>query len=207
MFDGIFWDNDGVLMETEQIYYRANAEALATVGVELTLEDFCRISLRQGESVLDLAQDCDGQVRRVRDEIYYRLLGEESRAYPGVRDTLQRLQGRQPMAIVTSCQRVNFMQMHRESNLLGYFDFVLTREDYVASKPDPEPYLTACARAGLDPSRCLAIEDSERGVRSASRAGLTVAAIPGDMNRDGDFSAARWLLEGVSELPGLLKLD
>jgi HAD superfamily hydrolase (TIGR01509 family) len=207
MFDGIFWDNDGVLMETEQIYYRANAEALATVGVELTLEDFCRISLRQGESVLDLAQDRDGQVRRVRDEIYYRLLGEESRAYPGVRDTLQRLQGRQPMAIVTSCQRVNFMQMHRESNLLCYFDFVLTREYYSASKPDPEPYLTACARAGLDPSRCLAIEDSERGVRSASRAGLTVAAIPGDMNRDGDFSAARWLLEGVSELPGLLKLD
>lgn len=207
MFDGIFWDNDGVLMETEQIYYRANAEALAWAGVELTLEDFCRISLRQGESVLDLAQDSDGQVRWVRDEIYYRLLGEESRAYPGVRDTLQRLQGRQPMAIVTSCQRVNFMQMHRESNLLGYFDFVLTREDYAASKPDPEPYLTACARAGLDPSRCLAIEDSERGVRSASRAGLTVAAIPGDMNRDGDFSAARWLLEGVSELPGLLKLD
>ncbi len=207
MFDGIFWDNDGVLMETEQIYYRANAEALATVGVELTLEDFCRISLRQGESVLDLAQDCDGQVRRVRDEIYYRLLGEESRAYPGVRDTLQRLQGRQPMAIVTSCQRVNFMQMHRESNLLGYFDFVLTREDYAASKPDPEPYLTACARAGLEPARCLAIEDSERGVRSASRAGLTVAAIPGDMNREGDFSAARWLLEGVSQLPGLLMLD
>ena len=194
-------------MEAEQIYYRANAEALATVGVELTLEDFCRISLRQGESVLDLAQDCDGQVRRVRDEIYYRLLGEESRAYPGVRDTLQRLQGRQPMAIVTSCQRVNFMQMHRESNLLGYFDFVLTREDYAASKPDPEPYLTACARAGLEPARCLAIEDSERGVRSASRAGLTVAAIPGDMNREGDFSAARWLLEGVSQLPGLLMLD
>ena len=90
MFDGIFWDNDGVLMETEHLYYRANAEALAQVGVELSLEDFCRISLRQGESVLDLAahsSDTEG-VRRVRDEIYYRLLGEESRVYPGVLDTL-----------------------------------------------------------------------------------------------------------------------
>ena len=208
MFDGIFWDNDGVLMETEHLYYQANATALAGVGVELTLEVFRRISLRQGESVLTLAGDTDGlELRRARDEIYFRLLGEESRVFPGVRDTLERLHGRLPMAIVTSCRRENFLQMHRGSRLLGYFDFILTREDYNASKPDPEPYRTACARAGLPPGRCLAIEDSERGVISAARAGLAVAAIPGAMNRGGDFGAARWLLDGVHELPALLGLD
>jgi len=211
MFDGIFWDNDGVLMETEHLYYQANAEALAQAGVELSLEDFCRISLRQGESVLGLAaagqSDSDGlELRRVRDEIYFRLLGEGSRVFSGVRETLEHIHGRLPMAIVTSCRRENFLQMHRGSGLLGYFDFVLTREDYRASKPDPEPYLTACARAGLHPGRCLAIEDSERGVTSAARAGLTVAAIPGEMNRGGDFGPARWLLEGVRQLPDLLKL-
>src|SRR6185369_16187424 len=213
MFDGIFWDNDGVLMETEHLYYRANAEALAQVGVELTLEEFRRISLRRGESVLDLAAGAgrnnsdEAELRRVRDKIYFRLLGEEARVFPGVQDTLERLHGRLPMAIVTSCRRENFLQMHRSSGLLGYFDFILTREDYGASKPDPEPYLTACARAGLHPARCLAIEDSERGVTSAARAGLAVAAIPGHMNRGGDFHAARWLLEGIHELPALLKLD
>ncbi len=209
MFDGIFWDNDGVLMETEHLYYQANAEALAQAGVELSLEEFCRISLRQGESVLELAAGagCDAaELRRVRDDIYYRLLGEEARVIPGVRETLARLHGRFPMAIVTSCRRENFLQMHRESGLLGYFDFVLTREDYGASKPDPEPYRTACARAGLRPDRCLAIEDSERGVTSAVRAGLAVAAIPGEMNRGGDFGAARWLLDGIGELPALLGL-
>jgi beta-phosphoglucomutase-like phosphatase (HAD superfamily) len=156
MLDGLFWDNDGVLMETEHLYYQANAEALARAGVELSLEDFCRISLRQGESVLSLAtvagqSDSEAaELRRVRDEIY---------------------------------------------------------EDYSASKPDPEPYRTACARAGLNPGRCLAIEDSERGVTSAARAGLVVAAIPGHMNRGGHFGAARWLLDGVHELPALLSLD
>lgn len=213
MFDGIFWDNDGVLMETEHLYYQANAEALAQVGVELTLEDFCRISLRRGESVLELAagagrSDSDAAaLRRVRDDIYFRLLGEEARVIPGVRDALARLHGRLPMAIVTSCRRENFLQMHRESGLLGYFVFILTREDYASSKPDPEPYRTACARAGLRPSRCLAIEDSERGVTSAARAGLAVAAIPGEMDRGGDFGAARWLLDGIHELPALLNLD
>ncbi len=97
--------------------------------------------------------------------------------------------------------------MHRNSGLLGYFYFILTREDYVASKPDPEPYRTACARAGLHPGRCLAIEDSERGVVSAARAGLAVVAIPGNMNRGGDFSAARWLLDGVHNLDSILNLD
>ena len=213
MFDGIFWDNDGVLMETEHLYYQANAEALAGTGVELSLEEFCRISLRHGESVLSLASTLgradveELELRRVRDEIYFRLLGEESRVFPGVRDTLERLHGLLPMAIVTSCRRENFMQMHRTSGLLGYFDFILTREDYAASKPDPEPYLTACARAGLNPGRCLAIEDSERGVTSASRAGLAVAAIPGNMNRSGDFAAASWLLDSVHDLPALLGLD
>lgn len=206
MFDGIFWDNDGVLMETEHLYYQANAEALARAGVELSFEDFCRISLRRGESVLALADGGSDPVelRRVRDEIYFRLLGEESRVYPGVQDVLEGFHGRLPMAIVTSCMRHNFLQMHRSSGLLRYFDFTLTREDYTASKPDPEPYLTACARAGLHPGRCLAIEDSERGVTSAVRAGLTVAAIPGELNRGGDFTAARWLLKGLHELPALL---
>jgi HAD superfamily hydrolase (TIGR01509 family) len=207
MFEGIFWDNDGVLMETEHLYYHANAEALALARVELSLEEFSRISLCQGESVLALAGGNDGEeLRQIRDEIYFRLLGEKPRVYPGVQDTLNMLHGRLPMAIVTSCRRDNFMQMHRTSGLLGYFNLILTREDYGASKPDPEPYLTACVRAGLHPGRCLAIEDSERGVTSAARAGLVVAAIPGDMNRSGDFSAARWLLEGIHELPALLNL-
>jgi HAD superfamily hydrolase (TIGR01509 family) len=209
MFDGIFWDNDGVLMETEHLYYQANAAALAGAGVDLSREDFCRISLIQGESVLGLVTDkcAAGELRRVRDEIYFRLLGEEAQAYPGVLATLERLHGRQPMAVVTSCTRSNFLQMHRSSGLLGYFDFILTREDYTASKPDPEPYRTACARAGLEPGRCLAIEDSERGVTSAARAGLAVAAIPGAMNLGGDFTAARWLLDGHHQLAELLNLE
>ena len=208
MFEAIFWDNDGVLMETEHLYFRANAEALATVGVELTLETFRELSLRRGESVLPLAVGADhNAVRRVRDARYLELLGTEAEVIPGVVPILQRLHGRLPMAIVTSCRRENFQQMHRASGLLGYFDFILTREDYTASKPDPEPYLAACARAGLPPGACLAVEDSERGVTAAARAGLTVAAIPGAMNHGGNFEAARWRLGSIHQLPKLLGID
>jgi HAD superfamily hydrolase (TIGR01509 family) len=208
MFDAIFWDNDGVLMETEHLYYQANATVLAEHGLTLTLADFCERSLRRGESVLQLAGVHDTAVLRDRrDTLYDQLLGRDARLMPGIMTTLQQLHGRQPMAIVTSCRRPHFERMHQSSGLLPFFDFVLTREDYVAGKPDPEPYLTACRRAGVDPSRCLAVEDSERGVTSAARAGLTVAALPGRLGGGGDYAAARWCLEGINELPALLGLS
>jgi beta-phosphoglucomutase-like phosphatase (HAD superfamily) len=96
--------------------------------------------------------------------------------------------------------------MHRASGLLGFFDFVLTREDYALSKPHPEPYVTACSRAQVSPSRCLAVEDSERGVTAATHAGLAVAAIPGPLTGGGNLSAARWRLRRLSEVPALLGL-
>ena len=203
-FAAIFWDNDGVLMETEGLYYRANAEALARAGVELSLATFQELSLRRGESVLQLAPESGPELREWRDRRYYDLLGSEARVVPGVRETLERLHGRLPMAIVTSCLLRNFLRMHEGSGLLGYFDFILTREDYRSSKPDPEPYLTASARAGCAPAACLAVEDSARGVTSAHRAGLTVAAIPGPLNNGGEFGAARWCLDSAARLPALL---
>jgi HAD superfamily hydrolase (TIGR01509 family) len=208
MFSAIFWDNDGVLMETEHLYYRANVEALAGVGVRLTMKTFREISLQRGESVLDLAGLTNGEaadLRRRRDIRYRELLGEEAQPFPGVEEVLATLRGKLPMAIVTSCRRENFLHMHRRSGLLGYFDFVLTREDYCKSKPDPEPYLTACGRAALPPGTCLAVEDSERGVTAAATAGLAVVAIPGEMNREGNFSAARWRVESMGELAEILK--
>jgi HAD superfamily hydrolase (TIGR01509 family) len=206
MFKAVFWDNDGVLMATEHLYYRANAEALATIGVELTMKEFCHLSLGKGESVLQLAGGEEERLRSLRDARYLELLTHEARVIPGVPETLACLHGRQPMAIVTSCRSVNFYRMHNHSRLLGYFDFVLTREDYHSSKPDPEPYLAACRRAGVPPGECLAVEDSERGVVSAARAGLAVAAIPGELNAGGSFAAARWQLDSVTRLPELLGL-
>jgi len=207
MYDAIFWDNDGVLMATEHLYFEANVRALAEIGVTLTLDAYREHSLHRGESVLQLAGALQSEELRLhRDLIYAELLDTRSQRIPGIHPVLQCLHGRQPMAVVTSCRRPNFERMHRNSRLLGFFDFILTREDYTAGKPDPEPYLTACRKAGVAPERCLAVEDSPRGVKAAATAGLTVAALPGEMNAGGDFCAARWQLDTISQLPGLLGL-
>ncbi|MBE0595830.1 MAG: HAD family phosphatase [Desulfuromonadales bacterium] len=208
MIKAIFWDNDGVLVDTESLYYQASAETLQARGIELTPAAFAEISLRQGESVFDLAAHLTpvetDQLRLQRNARYSELLQQRSTVIAGVEETLRALHGRVRMAIVTSSRRDHFELIHAASGLLGYFDFVLTREDYRQSKPHPEPYLSALARSGLVADQCLAIEDSERGLTAACRAGLRCLAIPAPLAPLGHFSAAFRILKSVREVPGVI---
>jgi beta-phosphoglucomutase-like phosphatase (HAD superfamily) len=62
--------------------------------------------------------------------------------------------------------------------LADRFHAVIGHGDYVASKPSPDPFLTAAKRLGVDPALCLALEDSHNGVRSASAAGMMTIMVP-----------------------------
>lgn len=202
----LFWDNDGVLVDTEHLYYQASAEALAEVDTPLSREQFIDISLNQGQSVFDLARQRQSPerihaLRKQRDFRYAELLRQGVPPMAGVRDTLQRLQGRVKMAIVTSSQRAHFELIHQHTELLGFFDFVLTREDYTYSKPHPEPYLTALQRSRCKPNQCLVIEDSERGLNAAVAAGLACVVVPGELNRHSNLSCAHKILENIADLP------
>lgn len=209
MVKGIFWDNDGVLVDTEPLYFHATAEVLAGLGVELTRQQFIEISLQAGGSLFSLAPAALSATeletaRRTRNERYAELLQLETKIVPGAEETLAALHGRVSMAIVTSSRPEHFALIHRDSGLLKYFDFVLTREQYVHSKPHPEPYLAALCRSGFQPEECRVIEDSERGLRAAHGAGLRCLAIPGELNRTGNFSLAEGILNSIREVPAAI---
>lgn len=206
-FEFIFWDNDGVLVDTEGLYYQASRDALARIGFELTIQQFTTISLASGRSVFELATD-DGrlmdELRRWRNARYSELLVEQQLLLPGVCETLTRLAVHKKMAIVTSSRRDHFDLIHADTGLLHLFDFILCREDYRAAKPDPEPYLLALQRSGRAARQCLVIEDSARGLAAAKAAGLTCWVVPSPQTRGQDFSAADQILERLDTLPTLL---
>ena len=108
------------------------------------------------------------------------------------------------MAIVTSSHRAHFEAIHRSTGLPQFFEFVLAREDYGLSKPDPEPYLSAVARLGLSAGECLVIEDSERGLRAAKAAGLTCWVIPSALTASSNFAAADRRFDSLAELRNVL---
>ncbi len=83
-------------------------------------------------------------------------------------------------------------------------DFVLTREDYVSSKPDPEPYLLALQTFGANAGDCLVVEDSQRGLQSAIAAGIDCAIVHNEFTASHDFSGASHLLNSIAEVPGIL---
>lgn len=205
----ILWDNDGVLVDTEVLYFEATRSILAEVDFELTQELFVEMSLRRGRSVFELlsrelAAEAIEDMRQRRNRLYNETVGRGVRVNAGVRESLALLRPQARMGIVTGSSRDHFEAMHRTTDLLDYFEFHLTHDEYTHSKPHPEPYLTALERFGLDPGASVVIEDSERGLQSAVAAGLRCIVIPNDLTRDGDFSAATAILADAASLPAAL---
>jgi HAD superfamily hydrolase (TIGR01509 family) len=207
----IFWDNDGVLVDTEHLYFQATQEVLASVDIALTRDDYIQLFLVEGRGAWHIAQNRGvpaDEVARLRDERnarYGDLLAEAPRLAAGITRVLDVLHGKYVMGVVTSSRKDHFDVIHRDTGLLKYFDFVLTASDFRRVKPDPEPYLRALERSGLPPEACVAIEDSARGLESARAAGISCIVVPTDLTRYSNFDAADRVLENVDELLTVLK--
>lgn len=205
----LFFDNDGVLVDTEHLFFAANRLILEQNGRHLSLAHFADISLRRGQSVIrsllpSRSDDELNELHRQRDRHYSELLQNESISVPFVEEQLRALRQSFRMAIVTSSRREHFDIIHSRLNLLSNFDFVLTREDYAAGKPAPDPYLAALRRSGESPDNCLVIEDSPRGLRSALAAGLDCIVIPNRLLDGSDFASACRRINSFGELLPLL---
>jgi HAD superfamily hydrolase (TIGR01509 family) len=204
VFDAILFDNDGVLVDTEHLYFRANQETLAGVGVQLDAAAYVELFLREGRGAWHLARarglgpaDIDA-LRAARDRRYSDLVERADIAIPGVAEIVPALARRYRLAIVTSSEPGPFARTHARTGLLPHFELVLAQGDYARSKPEPDPYLRAVERLGVAADRCLVIEDSERGLRAAKAAGLRCWVVPSRLTAGGRFDAADAVLENLS---------
>ena len=202
----IIWNNDGVLVDTEKLYFLATQEVLASVGVQLTEAMYFQLFIVEAREAWHLAEKRGlsaaqvASLRGCRDETYRKLIKQECRPLPGVGETLRTLHSYFRMAVVTRCLSDEFATVHKCTGLLPLFEFVVTREGYDKCTPDPEPYLCAVERFGLGGEKCLVIEDSERGVRAAKAAGLACWAVPQSLSRHGSLAGADAVFGNISEV-------
>jgi len=207
MTKAIFWDNDGILVDTEFLYFEATRDVMATAGIDLTEALYKDLFLIQGRGAWHLAEERGldpetiEQLRRQRNELYGERLARESRVIDGIVTVLDALHGKYMMGVVTSSRKDHFDVIHRQTGLLRYFDFVLTASDYRRVKPDAEPYLRAVERSGLPREACVAIEDSERGLESARRAGVRCIVVPTALTAGTAFAGAHKVLGSIREVP------
>jgi len=209
MIKAIFWDNDGVLVDTERLYLQATQEIMAAAGRPFTMDDYREYFLRQGIGAWHLLENRSPEdvirLREARNDRYSDLLREHACEIEGVSGVLAQLHGKYTMGIVTSSRRDHFDLIHARCDLLRYFDFVLTADELPRTKPHPDPYLIAVERSGRPPAECVAVEDSERGLEAASAAGIRCVMIPTPLTRGGNFAAAARVVDRINDVPAALE--
>lgn len=208
---GVLWDNDGVLVNTEQLFFDANRELLLEHGVALTHKQFFDWFLCYSYGAWHLLIEkgyTEQQVEVLRLERNRRfgdkLASSENLINSSIEVVLSDLWRRVPMGVVTGSFREHFERSHRDSALAGYFDFVVWREMYRDEKPAPDSYLLGLARLGVAAHECLAVEDSPRGLHAANAAGLECIVLRTELTRGHAFDGAFCVVDSMAELHEVL---
>ena len=205
----ILFDNDGVLVETENWYYEANKKALKKLGLDLDF-DFYQSIMIKGGSAFELAEinqienDVIEKHRKIRDEYYQEFLQTKDLAIPNVKKVLNNLSKKYKMAIVTTSRRVDFELIHKNRGISDFMEFILCVEDYAKSKPTPEPYLKGLEKFAAKNEETIVVEDSQRGLISAVNAKIDCAIVKNKFTITQDFSKAKYFLETIEELEAIL---
>ena len=206
----IFWDNDGILVDTEKYYFEANRQILKKAGFELTWSLFSDLYLNQAKGAWHLLDtekypaESVHNLKKERDDLYHTLLMTKDIQIDGIENIVAALSKKYKMAVVTSSRPVHFYAIHARTQLLKYFHFVITPDDYTQYKPDPEPYLTALYKMGVNPAESVVIEDSRRGLLSAKAAGLECIIVMNELTRTSDFTEADYVLHDIRRLTDIL---
>ena len=205
MIKGLLWDNDGVLVDTERFFYEVNRDLFREHGIELTEQHFLDWYLRDNCGAWHLIDGVTPELiverRAHRDAMYSaRLAAEAIVPLAGVGDVLAYAGARVPMGVVTSARRDHFNVIHAKLDLVRHFQFVLTFEDYSATKPSPEPYLRGLERLGIGAQDCLVVEDSPRGLQAANAAGIACIVLRHELTRSHRFDGAYRVVDSMAEL-------
>ena len=205
----ILFDNDGVLVETEQYYYKANVKALAEVNLELSFDIYMEIMARGGTAwevatKHGFSQKEIDKKRAQRDIYYQEFIQEENIEIVDVLKVLKELSKSYKMGIVTTSRRVDFDLVHNKMDIVNYMDFTLCVEEYPRSKPHPDPYLAGMKKFNAIKDECIIIEDSQRGLTSALNAGIECIVVDNEFTRTHDFSGANYKIKSIKDLPILL---
>ncbi len=180
---GVLWDMDGTLVDTEPYWIECEYALVASYGgtwsddlahaqVGNDLIETGRALVEHGGVPLDpteiVERLLDGVVERVRARLPWR---------PGARELLEELHElRVPCALVTMSWR-RFAESVVDSLPPGRFAALVTGDEVERPKPFPDPYLVAARLLGTEPTECVAIEDSPKGVASAVAAGVPTLAV------------------------------
>jgi HAD superfamily hydrolase (TIGR01509 family) len=182
----VIFDNDGLLLDTESVWTRAEGDLFERREIDFTPADKHELvgtSAEIAAGILERRLGEPGRGAALIDELNELVVAELEHgveAMVGARELLHALkQQGTPIGLVSNSP---LAFVRRSLEIVGFddrFDVVLSAHEVAAPKPSPDPYLEACRRLGVEPGlEVVALEDSPTGVAAARAAGLTVIGIP-----------------------------
>jgi HAD superfamily hydrolase (TIGR01509 family) len=215
-FKAICFDLDGVIIDSETNHFQAFARTLMAHGHELSHQEYMdhfagKTDLRGFKdyaAASDLRLDI-AMLLPEKESNYLSSLQAGVTAYPATLSILPELRQHFALSVVTGSLRTEVEQTLRLLNIADYFPVVITGDDVLLGKPDPEGYLKAAEKLGIDPAHCIGIEDSPSGVRAVKRAGMHCLALSTTHSasdlREADSTVGELSLELFKSIESLIK--
>lgn len=190
MLDGIVFDFDGIIVDTEPLHYRAFLEVLRPLGVDFDYPTYLREYIGfDDRDAFRYAAQTTGQTMdharlaelvALKAEAFETLVGRGIEPFPGSVELIREAAAAMHIAIASGATKrdIELILPHLgDGGLPRLFTTIVTANDVARSKPDPESYALAVTRLGLDPANCLAIEDTTAGLTSARAAGMRTLGV------------------------------
>lgn len=202
----VAFDMDGLMFDTEDTYWKAASTLLNRRGETYTHKLCQAVMGRPPRYCFELFKETFGfsetwqELQRESEDLFIEFLDDGFSTMPGLLELLEHLEKHDiPKGICTSSAARVVSEVLRRKNLAKRFQFVLTAEDITHGKPDPEIYLKAAKRFGVDPSEMLVLEDSEAGCQAAYNAGAFGIAVRAKHNQHCTFAGAEKMTESLND--------
>ena len=207
----IIFDMDGLMIDTETIYFQTNRELAKSFGKTVSDETLWNMMGRKPAESYTIYRDALGINKTVEEllKIVYEALEKklltEIRPMSGLLNILDEFKGKMKMAIATGSPNKFLDITLNKLDLRQYFDATQSSDEIVNGKPDPEIYLKVIEKLKLKPEDCIVIEDSSNGARAGKNAGCYTIAVPSEYTYKQDFSFVDYIAEDLNNAKDHIK--
>lgn len=207
MIRAVIFDMDGVIVDSEPMHIEAEKQTLLEYGVNITTEELRSYTGTTAEFEFnDLIRKyklntTTDSLFREKERILFRLLEGKTQPTKGVLDLIRNLKKHGiKLGIATSGHRKLAHYYLDKLGIEQLFDTVVCSEDITRSKPDPEIFLKAAKKLGVDPAECIVIEDSKLGIEAATKAGMKHIGYSNPNSGSQDLSKADYVISDFTKL-------